>query len=524
MSRTQKAIGLSQRRARGSGPAAADPFRRGLALAKSGSLRAAIDCFEDALRSAGTAQREANILQQLGDAARRLQQRSMAQEFYSRALAIDPKRIEAVVPLAETYAEDKRYADAQTLLSDKIKICERPAPLWLALGNVTRETGDLENAETFIRAALSQKPGYALALGALGDLLSDKGDTGGALDAYTKSLKKDPKQDRVRYHRGLLNLSIGQLREGWRDFEYRFSATPKQVDYTHGLRRWDGNHLRNCSLLVTAEQGIGDQIIFASCFPDLLAAAEANNGIIIIECEPRLVALFDRSFPSAAVYPMCAKFEEGRHIVGYDWLGDIENLKHSIPMGSLGKHYRQDLDAMPNPHHYLRADPSETGRWRQWLQTVGTQRKIGICWRSGDMTGARAHQFAGIEQWTDSLARSSVEIINLQYDARDDEITALEHQSGRKIHQPTALDQKADIDGTAALIAGLDAVITAPTAVAALSASLGIPTFKILRDRSWTAFGKDYEPLAPACRLMRGVEAGDWRSAFDRTREALEKL
>ncbi len=524
MSRTLQAIGLSQRRARGAATGSADPYRLGLELVATGALGKAIECFETALSTATTPERHANILLQLGNCAQKLGQIDLSIEFYHRTLSVEPERVEAIVPLSTLYTEKKRHHDAQNLLKEKIKVCKNTAPLWLALGNATREAGDLDAAEAFIREALAQKPNYALALGALGDLLSDKGQTEDALEAYSKAIKKDSKLDRVRYHRGLLKLSVGNLKEGWRDFDYRFSSLGRDIEYCHGLRKWDGHDLRGRTLLVTAEQGIGDQILFASAFPDVLADAETSGGAVLIECEARLVPLFQRSFPTARVFPMQAVFGEGRHRIEYEWLRGIDRVTYHIPMGSLGRLYRNDVADMPNPHHYLKADPEQAVHWHNAAEDNGRPERIGICWRSGDTSGARSLQFAPREHWAHFLRSVDAELVSLQYDATEEEVHSLSALCGRDIAVPAGLDQKNDLDGTAALINTLGAVVSAPTSVAALSAALGVPTFKILRDRSWTAFGQTYEPFAPACRLIKGERAGDWDSTFKAALEELEGL
>ncbi len=94
------------------------------------------------------------------------------------------------------------------------------------------------------------------------------------------------------------------------------------------------------------------------------------------------------------------------------------------------------------------------------------------------------------------------------------EIDALEQMSGRQILVPSGLDQKQEIDRTAAMIANLDAVISAPTSVAWISAGLGVPTLKILYNTSWTSLGRDYEPFAPAARCIMPKKSGDWADAL----------
>jgi ADP-heptose:LPS heptosyltransferase len=107
--------------------------------------------------------------------------------------------------------------------------------------------------------------------------------------------------------------------------------------------------------------------------------------------------------------------------------------------------------------------------------------------------------------------------VSVQYDAATDEIAALEHMSGRTIHVPQGIDQKNELDRACALLAALDAVVSAPTAVSWLAAAAGVPTFKALYDNSWTSFGQTYEPLAPACTCVMPDARGDWAQVFTKT-------
>ena len=115
-------------------------------------------------------------------------------------------------------------------------------------------------------------------------------------------------------------------------------------------------------------------------------------------------------------------------------------------------------------------------------------------------------------------------IVSVQYDAETTEIEALQRFSGRTILIPPNLDQKREIDRTAALIANLDAVVTAPTSVAWIAAGIGVPTCKILYNNSWTSFGRDYEPFAPSAHCIMPDEAGAWWDAFAKAKTVLAPI
>ncbi len=102
-----------------------------------------------------------------------------------------------------------------------------------------------------------------------------------------------------------------------------------------------------------------------------------------------------------------------------------------------------------------------------------------------------------------------------QYDATAEEIAALEQMSGRKIIVPQDIDQKNELDRACAMLAALDIVISAPTAVSWLAAGAGVRTLKLLYGPVWTAMGCDYEPFAPSCECILPKTLGDWADVFN---------
>jgi len=126
-------------------------------------------------------------------------------------------------------------------------------------------------------------------------------------------------------------------------------------------------------------------------------------------------------------------------------------------------------------------------------------------------------QYAPLQAWADFLRDWPGTIVSVQYDAGNDEIAKLEELSGRRIVVPHGIDQKNELDRTAGLLASLDAVVTAPTAVSWLAASVGTETYKIVYDTAWTSFGQSHEPFAPSCSVMMPATRGDWADAFDQT-------
>ncbi len=494
-----------------------DPLHKGHALIAAGRISEALSSFEAALEADPDS---TPALAGLGVAAQRLGMVEAATDFFARALMLDTDAIEARAGLASAYrAADKHDQDIE-VLKEGIDRNPSAAPLWLSLGNTVREQNDFEKAETFYREAVNLKPRYGAALGNLADLLFDKGDREVAMEHYDRAVQCSPKNAQLRLNRAVAALSLGDTSKGWREYEWRFRAMESPLRYHHGLRPWDGKEMPDRTLLITAEQGVGDQIMFASC---IKKAAELFKGKIIIECEARLVPLFARSFPDATVHEQYLIEQDGTRHAKYHWLEGVGGAHRSIHLASLPKLLRVDGNWAPESPNYLGTDETEVKAWEKWLSTLGEGPKTGLCWRSGNTAGVRGVQYAPLEAWASFAKQLPGELICTQYDASAGEVAELSDLIGRTVHLPPKLDQKQEIDRSCALFAALDQVVSAPTAVAAQSAAVGTKTVKVLYTRGWTSMDQEFEPFQPACKLASGNGNGDWTAVFDAAKAALAK-
>ena len=497
-----------------------DAYEAGLKLAQEGLQAEAIACFERALERQPN---DARVLFALGNTAEAVGHRDAAETFFRRVLEQQPDRREALVNLANLLRAGNRTQDVIALLKPALERTPGEAALWLTLGSALNEAGDRATAETFYREALRLAPGYPPALGNLADILADNGAIDDALAMYGEVLRSDPENAQARLNRAILFLVAGNLENGWTDYEYRLMIKGKSPSRDHGLPRWDGTPIKNLPLLVAAEQGVGDQLAFVSLIPELSETLASQGGRVILEAEPRLVALFARSFADVRVHTSDMETRGGNKLARYRWLPAAGGADRVIEMGSLPRLLRQSLGDFPKRHAYL-TPSDERGSWSRWLDEHGSPPYIGLCWRSGLLGGARNLQYAPLAAWGEFLKAVPGTLVSLQYDGRTEEISALEQICGRRILVPPNLDQKQEMDRTASLIAALDAVASAPTAVSWISAGLGGPTLKILYKISWTALGTDYEPFAPACRCIMPDENGDWTTTFARAATALNAI
>jgi len=499
--------------------AASNPYAMGLKLSAEGRHVEALEQYERALAARPD---DARVLFALGHTARTLGMPAAAEELFRRVLAQDPARLEAIVSLANLLRARGQGEAAEAILAPALARDPESPELRLTLGSTYRERGDYARAAEHYRAALAKKPDYVPALVNLADILADDGAQEEALALYSKAIARAPDNAQARLNRAVLHLLRGELKQGWRDYQARLKVPGKTPTPEHFLTRWEGATLKRTRLLVTGEQGIGDQIMFASMIPDLAAWAAQEEGAILLECEPRLVPLFARSFPEVSVHRWDLESREGVTRSRHGWLKAAGGASAFIELGSLARYLRRDLASFGARRAFLAPDGEETARWQAALSQAGEGPFTGVCWRSGNSAaGHRALQYAPREAWAAFIAELPGTVVSVQYDAADEEVAALGALAGRPIATLPKLDQKNELDRTAAMLAALDAVVTAPTAVAWLAAGVGTQTYKVLYDTSWTAFGEKHEPFAPACELMMPAARGDWAEVFAKTLKRL---
>jgi hypothetical protein len=352
---------------------------------------------------------------------------------------------------------------------------------------------------------------HAEAWANLGAALIGDRDASEARTCFEKAIALDPECARARFGLARIQLMAGDLTAGWDNFEYRLSPTihrPLSRQRSFPFPRWLGEPLTGKSLLVWREEGLADEILFASCIPDVAARAARS----VIECSPRLASLFARSFPTCAVR---AETSGDAASDGFDF---------HCPMGSLLRFLRRRLDDFPKNHVYLRADPAKVRSWRERLAACGPGLKVGILWRSLVSTTYRRYFYAPPEAWGDIFAVPGTTWIDLQYGASPDERRAIEERYGITVHHFPDLDLVNDVDNSAALIAALDVVVGPSTTYSALAAALGTPTLIPAISQVWDRLGQDRHPFFPAARLFNKPPEADWTPVLREVAAALRDL
>ncbi len=423
------------------------------------------------------------------------------------ALRLKPDFIKAIFNLGLVYQEKGDLDAAIEQFQEAIRLKPDFAEAYNSLATAFHDQGDLETPIELCREAIRLKPDFAEAIHNLGTTFYYQGNLEEALEQYDQALQLNPDYAEAHLDRGRVLLSMGRSNEGWREHEWRF----KTRNPVHQLRlpqaRWDGSSPEDRIILVYAEQGVGDEIIHASCYPDLIRSAKH----CVFQCDPRLADLFARSFPTATV--------RGTPRHDLSWLDDLSPIDAWIAAGSLPLYLRPDLESYPDHRGYLVPESSLLEKYRSRLDRLGPGLKVGICWRgkekSATSSGAfttweRLEHFTRLEQWKPILATPGIHFINLQYGDCREELDTINEDLGISIHEWDDLDLFEDLESVAALTAALDLVITAPTAVFDMAGALGVETWMLYLDPDWIMLGTGSLPWFPAVRVFYRGRTGNW--------------
>jgi tetratricopeptide (TPR) repeat protein len=389
--------------------------------------------------------------------------------------------------------------EAERALRRAREIRPRHPQTCVNLATILFDQGRTAEAEALYREALGLDPSLGDARVGLAEAQIRAGHYAAARTTYEQVLAETPGNALARTGLGQLQVALREFVPGWTNYESRF-GTDRVSRRAFPHPRWDGRPLEAGRLLIHAEQGIGDMILFASCFPDALRVAPKA----VIEAPEKLEGLFARSFPGAAVRRTAgAAFPE--------WLAEFPDITATIPAGSLMALYRTGERDFPAHRGYLQADPARVARWRERLAALGDGLKVGVSWRGGFFRTGRQARSVPLEDWRPILATPGCRFVSLQYtpDAAAD-AAAVEARCGVPVtHWPDAI---ADYEETAALVAGLDVVITVCTALAHLAGALGqrvwilapaVPSWRYL------AHGETL-PWYPSARMFRQVLGRAW--------------
>ncbi len=487
-----------------------------LACEAAGDLSGAFDAWQEALAAEPNS---LDIVARLADLAFRLKLFDLAEKFYAHLITQGAQGAAVIAAYAACLREQGRYDDAIGLLKNVLGGATHEAVLWDALGAVTAAKGDSATALIFYEEALRLAPDHLQARFNRAVALMETGQVrAGLRDAVicAETFGDPGNRASAELTCAQASLALGEIKSGWRWYEARHRVRP--VNYEIPLPRWSGEALTGKRLFVSAEQGLGDEVLFGSLLPQI-AAQVSHLGIGV---EPRLVPLFQRSFPQAQVVAHRTQTIAGRTqrtFTGCDW----QAFDTWALMGDFLPSMRSEISSFPAQNVFLTPDPGRVAHWRQQLSLAGSKPKIGILWKSLKAGAQRDRFFSPFEQWREVLSLDTVRFVNLQYGDSSAEMAAA-RDAGIDILEPEGIDLKDDLDDLAALCRACDVVVGPSNATTNIAAASGAPVWLICPPQTWLRLNADHYPWYPQARLFAPPTLDDWSPAMAEIRAALTQL
>lgn len=416
--------------------------------------------------------------------------------------------VPALVLAANIMLDAEKFGAAFVYIQRAAQLAPEESVIWNNMALCYQETEQPEEALKCFIKALSRNPNDTFALANISKLYNDLGEPLKAINCTDKALRLNPKLLEARYNKGISLLTLGQWKEGWEGYEHNLGKHKGRRERVYGtIPRWTGE--KELTLIAYGEQGVGDEINFASCIPDL-----QKQNKVIIECDKRLENLFRRSF-NCDVYG--TRYFKG----GLEW-PTKHPIDATVAFGSLPGHFRNaDSDFPGTP--YLIPDPERVVMWRALLDSLGPKMKVGIAWTGGIRKTFRHLRSLTLKELS-PIWRQDATFVCLQYKDAADEVAEVEAETGIKIHHWPHATMTKDMDDQVALMSQLDLVITVQQTAVHIGGALGVPTWAMIPKTPLWRYGLtgDKMPWYNSARLYR--QKKDWLFTIDEVAYDLKKL
>jgi tetratricopeptide (TPR) repeat protein len=454
------------------------------------ALRAAC-LLHDRAGSALAANDLGSLLGQQGRAAE-------AVTLFRAAIERDPRFADAYANLCAALSAMGQVEEAVAAGSAAVRLRPDHANAQANLGAVLAQLGRHEHAAIACRAAIRLQSGHANAHANLGLALRGLGRFAEAEDSLRQAIRLDPGHRNARTGLAMTLLLQGRLSEGFAAYEDRLSPRPASIP---GPPLWRGEALEGRTILLHAEQGIGDTIQFIRYVP---ALGRRGAGRVLLAAPP----LFGRLL--AGLPGLDALLQPGQPTARADVYCPLMSLPHA---------FGTTLETIPAPVPYLRADAAALARWGERLQDLEGLR-VGLAWAGNPQHQNDRNRSIGLAGLAPFWGVPSVRWVSLQVGARKMEMDGAVPPGALLDLAP----ELTDLAETAAAMEQLDLIVTVDTAVAHLAGALGRRVWVMLPalpDWRWL-LGREDSPWYPTMRLFRQARLGDWSDVVARITAALE--
>jgi tetratricopeptide (TPR) repeat protein len=473
----------------------------GLAYQRQGRLPEAVASFQRALH---LRQRDVETHNNLGFALAEQDRLQEAEACLRAGLRLDADCVHTLNNLGIVLNRQHRPSEAVPLFRRALELQpDFPAAL-NNLGNALFEL-DVhdEEAITNLQQALRLRPDYADAYHNLGHVLVKVGRLDDAVACYAEAIRLEPNLAPAHRSRASAWLLTGDFEHGWPEFEWRWGGTDGPVRPSFAQPLWDGSALEGRTILLYAEQGLGDYLQFIRYAP----LVKAQGGTVVAQCYFKLL-------PVVATCP------------GIDRLlatgSALPEFECYAPIMSLPSILKTTLATVPANVPYLFAEPSRVKRWRDELHDLGGF-KIGIVWQGNPKHTNDRRRSLPLAQFAPVAAIPGVRLVSLQVGAGADQLPAVGDRFP-VVDLAGSFDPTTFLDAAAALMS-LDLVISVDSAIAHLAGAMAVPVWVALPyvpEFRWMLHRED-SPWYPSMRLFRQSRPRDWREVFERIAAAVKE-
>jgi tetratricopeptide (TPR) repeat protein len=469
----------------------------GLSLQGSGRISDAIACFQEALRL------RPDFPEALNNLAIQFRERGNTTEALAavqRALSLRPDFSEARNSLGTVLESQGRFKEAIACYEQVLQARPDFAEAWNNLGVVQQTLGQYAAALEQYQRAVALKPKYFAARVNMGNTLMALGRLDEAIGCYESVLEMRPDEVEAHLGRAQAWLRQGNFEAGWPEYEWRWRRRvfpPRRFPQP----LWDGSPLAGRTILLHAEQGLGDTLQFIRYAP----LVRAQGGRVIVECQDALLPLLSSC---AGIDQLVAK---GTPMPAFD--------THA-PLLSLPRLLGTTLATIPAQVPYLFADPGQVQRWGSEMASHARM-KVGLAWQGNPGNTNDRHRSLPLARFKQLLQREGVQFFGLQYGPGVEQLTAASEQ-----YPLIDLGSRfGTFQDTAAVLANLHLMITVDSAVAHCAGAMGLPVWVLLPfdcDWRWLTRRED-SPWYPTMRLFRQTEPGNWESVLEHLLQALDE-
>jgi tetratricopeptide (TPR) repeat protein len=474
-------------------------------LARAGAVNAAVAAYQKVLE---LQPRRDDAFVDLGNALRRCNKEAIAVRCYQRALELNPRSISALNNLSNVLRDQKRPKLAEKLMRRAVFLAPENPLLHNGLGLALEQLGQADEAFSCYGKALELRPEYANAHYNLGGLLYERGDYEQAAACYRRAIELDPDKPEAHYRLACLWLLKGDFAPAWPKYEQRWKLAEARKTVRQFERpAWQGEPLNGKTLLLVAEQGLGDTLQFVR-----YAKLVKERGAHVLLACPRRLRRMLASCPGVDA------------VVDQD-AADKSQFDVFASLLSLPGLFQTSLDTIPNDVPYLFPEADIVDSWRPRIEALGGLR-VGIAWQGKTSYMRDSTRSIPLAYFEPLTKIPGVQLLSLQKgDGR--------HQLNNHCADGAVYDLASELDGgddafidTAAVMKHLDLVITSDTSIAHLAGGLGVPVWVALSyapEWRWL-LSRDDSPWYPTMKLFRQPRVNDWKSTFELIEESLRRM